>query len=175
MKPIFIIGYMCSGKTTFGSALSRKTGLKFIDLDEYIEQNQGKTIKEIFADQGEKAFREIERVALLEVSSKEDCIIACGGGTPCHFNNMEIINSSGISVFLETSPKTLLARLIEGHDKRPIVANKTEDEIKRIIESQLWMRNPFYRQASIIWDGEKLETEEEIEKNVESFLETFPG
>lgn len=174
MDPIFIIGFMCSGKTTFGRALAQKTGLEFIDLDEFIEKKEGKSIAEIFRNSGENGFREIERRNLLEVLGKKNCIIACGGGTPCFFDNIDKINESGISVFLSVSMEKLLSRLIEGHEKRPLVANKTKEEIEEIISRQLETRNPFYNQAKIHWSGERLDTLEEIDENVRLFLKRFP-
>ena len=95
MKPIFIIGFMGSGKSTLGRALAQATGLTFIDLDTYIEQRFHANVRDIFAQRGEDGFRRLERMMLHEVSEFEDVIVACGGGTPCFFNNMEHINSHG--------------------------------------------------------------------------------
>ena len=173
-KPLFIIGYMASGKTTFGSALSKRLKRPFIDLDQYIEEKQGQTIAEIFAESGEEGFREIERRLLHEVAEKGDAIISCGGGTPCFFDNMDFINSKGNSVFLEADAERLLTRLIEGSASRPIVKGKKPMEIKDTIERQLALRMPYYNKAKIRWDGNLLETAEEIEKNVEAFIRHNP-
>ncbi len=99
MKRVFLIGYMGAGKTTLGKALSKKSGLTFIDLDWYIEERYHKTIQQIFADHGEEGFREIEKNMLHEVSEFEDVIISTGGGTPCFFDNMDYMNSVGETVF----------------------------------------------------------------------------
>ena len=88
MKRIFLIGYMGAGKTTMGKSLAQVMGLRFIDLDNFIEARHSKTIKEIFAEVGEEGFRQIERNMLHEVAETEDTVIAVGGGTPCFFDNM---------------------------------------------------------------------------------------
>ena len=101
MIRIFLIGYMGAGKTTLGKAFSREEGLTFVDLDWYIEERFHKTIAQIFAERGEEGFRELERRMLHEVSEFENVVIATGGGTPCHFDNMEHMNACGETVFLE--------------------------------------------------------------------------
>jgi shikimate kinase len=98
MKPVFLIGYMGCGKTTLGEVLARQMGVPFIDLDEYIEHQQGMTIVEIFASDGEARFRELETAALRDVAAAGGAIVACGGGTPCHGDNMALMNQTGITV-----------------------------------------------------------------------------
>ena len=88
MKRIFLIGYMGSGKTTLGKAYARENELAFIDLDWYIEERMHQSISDLFAKQGEAGFRKLERKMLHEAGEFEDTVIACGGGTPCFFDNM---------------------------------------------------------------------------------------
>lgn len=90
---------MGSGKTTLGKAFAKAAGLEFIDLDWYIEERLHKTISKIFAEQGESGFREVERKLLHEAGDFEDVLIACGGGTPCFFDNMDYMNQAGDTVF----------------------------------------------------------------------------
>ena len=85
MRRIILIGYMGSGKTTVGKALSKETGMMFYDLDWYIESRMHKTVSQIFAEKGEEGFRKIEYNMLHEVAEFEDVIISCGGGTPCFY------------------------------------------------------------------------------------------
>ena len=173
---IFIIGYMASGKTTFGKALAEKLDVAFIDLDQYLEQRTGKTITEIFEEKGENEFRKIEK-EMLEAAVNEDydAVIACGGGTPCFHNNMEYINRKGLSVFLETSIPVLISRLQAENDKRPIVAGKSDDEIREKVLTQLCERLPHYMEAKLKWHGDDLETPAEIDMNVETFINSYPS
>lgn len=99
MKRIFLMGYMGSGKTTLGRAFARAEGLEFIDLDWYIEERLHKSISELFAERGEEGFRNLERKMLHEAGEFEDVVIACGGGTPCFFDNMEYMNRQGTTIF----------------------------------------------------------------------------
>lgn len=160
MKPVFLIGYMGSGKTTLGRALSKEMECDFIDLDNFIEGRFRKTIKDIFAEKGEEGFRKIEHNLLKEVAEFQDVIIACGGGTPCHFNNMEIMNTNGLAIYLTAPINVLLARLsLPQHKaKRPIIANKTEEELKSFIDENIKERDPFYSKAKMKFDATKIET-----------------
>ncbi len=174
MKPLFIIGYMGCGKTTFGRALSAATGLRFIDLDFYIEQRYRSTVKEIFAAVGEEGFRKREREMLLEVAEFNDCIISCGGGTPCFFDNIDQMNMKGTTLWLQASEDTLFSRLIRKREKRPLLAGKSDDEIRSVISSQLEARKPFYQKAQHKWKGDSLEDRRQIDSTVRAFLEEMP-
>ncbi|MBD5355901.1 MAG: shikimate kinase [Bacteroides sp.] len=174
MLPLFIIGYMGCGKTTFGKALSEVTGLRFIDLDEFIEKTQNASITEIFNKHGEEGFRKIEREMLIEVAQNNDTIVACGGGTPCFFNNMEIINSLGVSLWLQTTHDRLFARLKAQNAQRPLVAGRSDDEIRDIISRQLTLRAPFYSRAHIVWQGDRLEDRRQIDTTITEFLISHP-
>ena len=173
---IFIIGYMASGKTTFGSALANKLEIPFIDLDQYIEEKMGMTIAQIFEQKGESEFRALEKEMLHSLENEtQHAVIACGGGTPCHFDNMDFINNNGISVFLETSTPVLISRLQGENSKRPLVAGKSDEEIAQKVLSQLCERLPYYLQAKLKWSGDDLENAEQIEKNVSSFISSYPS
>lgn len=173
---LFIIGYMASGKTTFGKALAEKTGLPFIDLDDFIVNTTGKTIPDIFQEKGEEGFREIEKSSLESVIEKySDAVIACGGGTPCHFDNLDLMNSSGITIFIETSTPVLISRLQQQNLERPLMAGKTDEEISEKVLSQLCERLPDYMRAKLKWHGDDLETASQIEKNVEEFVSSYPS
>jgi len=152
VKRIIIIGYMGSGKTTVGNALSRDLGLPFYDLDWYIETRMHATVKQLFDERGEDGFRRIEHNMLHEVAEFEDVIISCGGGTPCFFDNMDYINQQGETVYLKCTPDTLFRHLKMGHTVRPLLLNKTPDEVRAYIEQQLTVREPFYSRAKHIVD-----------------------
>lgn len=172
---IYLIGYMASGKTTFGTALSETTGLPFIDLDQYIEEKQGITIRQIFELHGEAEFRRIEREALRETAGMTDAIIACGGGTPCYFDNIDFMKEHGTVIWMQATDECLLRRLAISRDKRPLTAGKSDDEIRELIASHLSKRLPHYSKAHIVWDGDTLENLEQITANIARFRQTHPN
>lgn len=173
MRPIFLVGYMGCGKSTLGRAVSRLTGLRFIDLDTYIEGRFHLSVKDIFARKGEDCFREIERGMLHEVADFEDVIVACGGGTPCFNNNMDYMNIHGTTVFLDTPVPSLFSRLRRGRHKRPLIASKTDDELLDYINEALATRLPYYRKAAVTFSSELLENRDEIEATAKSFINQF--
>lgn len=173
MKPIFLIGYMGCGKTTLGNALAPLTGLRFVDLDDYIESREGMKISEIFASRGEAAFRDMERQALAEVAAMEDVIVGCGGGTPCRPGAMELMNARGTTVYLDASFPRLLERLKEGRAKRPLIASLDDEELARFITSSLETRMPYYSLASESFPSDRLEDEEQIAESCNAFITRF--
>lgn len=173
MKPIYVIGYMGCGKTTFGRALAAAKGLRFIDLDQAIEKRHGATVREIFDRHGESGFREIERDMLHETGSLTDCIVACGGGTPCFFDNIDFMNTHGTTIWLRASDDCLFSRLIRKREKRPLLAGKSDAEIRGLIATQLEARSPYYERASHRWQGDSLEDRRQIDANVADFLSSF--
>ena len=173
MKPIYIIGYMGCGKTTFGRALAAEKGLRFIDLDQAIEERHNATVREIFSRHGEQGFREIERDMLHETAGLQDCIVACGGGTPCFFDNIDFMNTHGTTIWLQTTHECLLSRLIRKREKRPLLAGKSDDEIRLTIASQLEARTPYYSKAEHRWQGDSLEDRRQIDDNIADFLASF--
>lgn len=158
---------MGAGKSTMGKWLAQVMSLEFIDLDNFIESRQHKTIKEIFAEIGEDGFRQLERRSLEEVSQFENVIISLGGGTPCFFDNMEVVNQAGTSVYLKPSEEVLLRRLIKGKHKRPLLADKSDDQILQVIREQLAWREPYYLKAHITFEASHLENKAEIVHNAE--------
>ncbi len=173
IKRIFIIGYMASGKTTFGRALARSLGWDFIDLDFYIEQRFRKSVREIFASEGEEGFRRKESAMLKEAGEFENTIISCGGGTPCFFDNMDFMNGKGSTVFLDTEPECIVRRLVINNSRRPLMAGKSEAEIRMEVAKGLENRNPFYSRAQIVFPGNLLEDRFQIDSSVEEFKKRF--
>ena len=162
---------MGCGKSTMGRAVSQLTGVSFIDLDNYIEGRYHMSVKEIFAKHGEEGFRDIERRMLQEVADFEDVIVACGGGTPCFFDNMEYMNAHGTTVFLNTPIPRLHSRLMRGRHKRPLIANKSDEELLEFIKKALADRWEHYAKAQIEFSSERLESREEIENTAREFIE----
>lgn len=166
MIRIIIVGYMGSGKTTVGKALSKDLGIPFYDLDWYIESRMRKTVAQIFAERGEEGFRKIEHNMLHEVAEFENVIISCGGGTPCFFDNMDYMNGQGETVYLQASPDVLYNHLKMGKTERPLLKNKTPEEMQVFIAEQLEKREPYYSKAKHTLNVDLLENYEKIKISV---------
>ena len=171
MTRIFLIGYMGAGKTTLGKAFARAMGLTFIDLDWYIEERFHKTIRELFTERGEDAFRDLERRMLHEVGEFEDVVISVGGGTPCFFDNVDYMNSVGETVFLDVDIRVLFRRLKIAKHQRPLLDGKSDEELMQFIQEALQSRLPFYTRAKHTFNGEKLEDRRQIQQSVERLKE----
>ena len=166
MKSIIIIGYMGAGKTTIGKALAKKLGVMFYDLDWYIESRMHKTVKEIFDESGEEGFRQIEHNMLHEVAEFENVVVSCGGGTPCFFDNMDYMNQLGETLYLKATPEVLYAHLKMGKGVRPLLLNKTPEEVQVFIREQLKQREAFYNKAKHIYEINVIDNFEKIDECV---------
>lgn len=144
---IYLIGYMGCGKSTLGRRLSEHLGLQFVDMDHYIEERNCKTIPQIFSEEGEAEFRKKERKALEELSEFTDIVIATGGGAPCFFDNIDLMNKTGNTIYLNIDPKILADRLLRSKTERPLIKGKSRDELVAFIDDTLKKRNEFYLQA----------------------------
>ena len=153
LNTIFLIGYMGAGKSVIGKSLSKNNGFNFYDLDKYIEEKEGKKISELFNDNNEVFFRKIENSYLKEISQiRENKIISTGGGTPCFQNNFEIINElpNSISVYLKANVDTLLYRLKDSIEKRPLISHlKNPIELKEFITKHLFERSFYYEKSKV--------------------------
>lgn len=162
---IYLIGFMGSGKTYRGRQLSEKLGIPFFDLDEQIVNHEGKTINEIFENSGEEYFRLVEKDLLHIITESHDSMVmACGGGTPCYFNNIEYMKRSGTTVWLNTPLDVLAARLLKEKDHRPLLKDLSADQLKAYIIKKFADRKIYYEQASVVVDDSGLELEELIQK-----------
>ena len=157
---VYLIGFMGSGKSTLGRWLAEAMDWSFIDLDHFIENKYHKTIPQIFEDYGEDGFRDMEAKCLQEVSEFEKVIVGSGGGTPCFFNNMEVMNSTGLSIYLKLTPQVIYDRLQTSQAKRPLIAGKSGDELLDFIAVKLAERESFYKQAILSADAEKWQVED---------------
>ena len=166
MKSIVLIGYMGAGKTTIGHAMAKEMGLQFYDLDWYIEMRFHRTVAQIFEERGEEGFREIERNMLHEVAEFENVSISCGGGTPCFYDNMDYMNSLCDTIYLKASAEVLAAHLKMGKVVRPLIVDKTEEELTAYIQDMLEKREPFYMKAKHIFNVDLLNSREKVAESV---------
>lgn len=168
---------MASGKTTLGRALAeRLPGRPFIDLDAYVEELEGLTLPEIFEQRGEAGFRASESRALRLVSSEADAIVACGGGTPCRRENMDLMLRTGTVVWLRASEETTVRRLLEAPaGQRPKIEKFRSDPAALLAEVRALTaaRREHYSRAHAEFDSDRLETREEIEATASLFIRRF--
>lgn len=146
----FLIGFMGSGKTHWGKRWSQTQGFTFIDLDEAIENEEGKPVADIFEYKGEQHFRKIEAKTLRSFKGLTNTIVACGGGTPCFYENMQWMNDHGITIYLSTSSPEILERVLLEQEKRPLLKKMNPAELLFFIEQKLKERAPFYNAAKHI-------------------------
>lgn len=163
MKSIILLGYMCAGKTTVGRAVAKKLGCTFYDLDWYIEERFHTKVAHIFAEEGEARFRDLERRMLHEAAEFENVVLACGGGTPCFFDNMDYMNSVGHTFYMKASVQTLCDHIGMSRGERPLLKGKSSEELKEFVAAQLAEREPFYSQAQEIIDVNVLDSFDKID------------
>ena len=148
-KTIFLVGFMGSGKTTWGKKIAQSLGVPFVDLDHEIVAHIGMSIPDYFQLHGEESFRELER-DFLKKQENRIAVISTGGGTPCYFDNMDWINAHGVSLYLYHTPKSLWSRLSKSDvNKRPVLKGLTGEELLTFIETKLEERAPYYDRAAI--------------------------
>ena len=166
------MGYMGSGKSIVSNELSSKLCFKNIDLDNEISSEIGLSISEIFQKKGELFFRKKEKEILERVlDSQKDVVLSLGGGTPCYYNNIDLINERSVSVYLVANVNTLVKNLLCEREKRPLIAGIKEEELPNFIGQHLMERNHYYSKAKVTvmvndWDLDRIVSDilTEIEK-----------
>lgn len=156
---IVLLGYMASGKSLIGRELAEVLKMDYLDLDDFIEKNEGKSIEKIFLEKGEIFFRKIENSYLQAlISSKNNLVLSLGGGTPCFTNNLELLkNNKEITTFFLNVPVSELAkRLMSDKENRPLVKYvSNETDMLEFVGKHLFERLPFYNQAHFKMDANK--------------------
>lgn len=156
---------MSSGKTHWGKCISRKLDVPFFDLDEQVEAAEGRTISEIFLSHGEEYFRRKEKEVLHIISESHDTfLMACGGGTPCYYNNIDYMNKSGTTVWISSSIDTMHQRLLKDRDKRPLLKGLTDEQVRGYIIKKFSDRKIYYEQATVIIDEENITPENFVQQ-----------
>ncbi len=153
-KHIFLIGMPGSGKSTLGKKLSNKLNCPFIDIDQEIEKQHGKTIAELFNLEGEDFFRKLESEKLTEITTVklQPSVVSLGGGTPCYHNNIDLITKTGLVIYLKTDAITLSKRIQQGSDSRPMFKGLTGEERTKKILELMTVRESFYSRAHLMHD-----------------------
>jgi shikimate kinase len=152
MKKILLCGYMASGKTTIAKVLGKASGIPSLDLDDMIEKKAGKSIPELFAEDGEIKFRRLEHETLKELlGTNETFVLALGGGTPCYANNHEFLKGEDVvSIYLKTGIGELAGRLRLQRHGRPLLEKLSDAELEDYIAKHLFDRSYYYYQAKHI-------------------------
>jgi shikimate kinase len=170
MIRIILIGYMGAGKTTIGKTLAKRLGVPFYDLDWYIETRMRKKVKQNFDERGEEGFRIIEKNMLHEAAEFENVVLACGGGTPCFFDNMEYMVGQGDVVYLRGTPEVLFRHLKMGKGVRPLLLGKNDEELLEYIRENVRKREEFYTKANHIIDIPCMEDEDKIQETTDKII-----
>lgn len=154
---VFLIGFMGSGKSHWGSLLSKRFAIPLFDLDTVIEEAESLSVAQIFEQKGEEHFRYRERELLEKlIDENADMILSCGGGTPCFFNNISTMRQKGLVVWLNTSLDVLLQRLLKQKFSRPLIREINDDELADYITRKLASRRIYYSQAHLVVAEESL-------------------
>jgi shikimate kinase len=151
---IYLTGFMGCGKSTIGPILANTIGYDFVDVDRRIEQEEGKSVNQIFTEKGEKHFRDLERTVLLKVSSLPHTVISLGGGTVTVPENLELILNTGLVIYLKITPEQLFLRLRHRSD-RPLLRSAdggrlSDEELRERIRLLYEAREPLYAKATLI-------------------------
>ena len=149
----YLVGYMYSGKTTFGRQLAEEKGMEFLDLDSAFEDRYHYTVPRFFATFGEEAFRKLEKVVLHDTAELDNVVISCGGGTPCHSDNMDFILAHGTAIYLQMTVDGIVERALRSRNPRPKLQGLSEEELRCQIAEELKKREPFYLKAPIVLNG----------------------
>lgn len=150
---IVLTGYMGSGKSTIAQRLALDTGLQLLDIDKEIEKHTGETISEIISSKGELYFRKMERQKLEELLTRENFVLSTGGGTPCYYDNIDLINRQSVSIYLRYGVKELFERLKNDKQNRPLIARLEGDGLMEFIGKHLFERAPFYEKSTFMIAG----------------------
>lgn len=166
-QSIFLMGFMASGKSTLGKKLAKKLELEFIETDALVENEVGMAVQTIFSEKGEAYFRELESRVLRQLDFTTNKVIALGGGTACSEDNLNFIQSKGLSIYFHLSIPDLIGRLRQNRIKRPLTSNLDDEEIAQLVNEKMTERAPYYEKATLVFDvhsGDINKLVKEIEK-----------
>ena len=149
----YLVGYMYCGKTTFGRHFAAEKGMDYLDLDRAFEERYHYTVPRFFATFGEEAFRRLETQMLHSTAQLDNVVIATGGGTPCHSDNMDFILENGTAIYLQMTVDALVDRALHSRNPRPLMRGLTEEQLRDKIAKQLKEREPYYLKAPVVLDG----------------------
>jgi shikimate kinase len=156
---IYLVGYMGSGKSTAGNRLARKLDFDFLDLDLAFESRHGVPVAQFILERGEESFRLKESDLLQNLHLTKPTVISTGGGTPCFHENMDFMNKTGLTVYLQMHENSLYTRVTEAKTERPLLKGLVGDNLRSFISEHLESRREFYEMAHLTVKGESLDLE----------------
>jgi shikimate kinase len=154
---IFLVGFMGCGKSFTGKHLSAVFDIPFIDMDLAIEEEEGRAVSVIFEESGEQYFRELEHNFIMGLDPDQFAVVATGGGAPCFRENMEMLNSIGVTIFLDTDKDIIVQRLLKGIDHRPLLAGMNQYDLEFYYDEVMKERRPYYEKANFKLKHQDLE------------------
>jgi shikimate kinase len=165
IRNLALVGFMGTGKSSVGRLAAESLRFAFLDTDRVIEARAGKTISEIFAQEGEAAFRDWERRIVEELARRGQTVIATGGGLPANEANLASLKTHALVVCLWASPETIYAR-VRNHSHRPLLNEPDPlEDIRRLLA----VREPYYRQADVLVNTERRSLREVAQQVIHQF------
>ena len=161
---IVLVGFAGAGKSTIAKKIAQHFKFSILDTDKMLEEKYRISVFDVFEKYDENVFRQLEYKILEEALQQKNVVIATGGGAPCFFDAMKLINENAYSIYIEMSSKSLTHRLINAKVTRPHTQNKTEEELLAFITEQLALRAPIYQQAHFTVKGEDFDLQNVIQK-----------
>ena len=158
--PIFLCGFMASGKSSFGEKLARHLAIKFLETDALVEEKSGLSIDELFDLRGEEYFRTIEKQVLREIDYSDRCVISLGGGTICNNESLDFVKSKGTLFYLRLELPILIGRLRKNREKRPMTKGLSDEAIADLVKNKMHEREPYYLRADHIVEIQNLKLTE---------------
>lgn len=157
---IYLVGYMGAGKSTTSKRLAHRLGWEAYDTDRLFEARYKISINDFFHKYDADLYRKLETQILYDTLQYDNAVIATGGGTACFNDNMSWMNQHGFTVFLKISPQSAISRLSQSKVKRPILIDKSQEELAEFIMKNYAERLPFYEQAQLTFKGEDCDVEQ---------------
>ncbi len=157
---IVLVGFPGSGKTTIAKKLASRLHYDFVDSDSFFESKYHISIPDFFKKFGEEIFRKTEHLILEELLLLNNVVISTGGGTPCFLDNMTLIKDNSFSIYIKMSPLSLTDRLLNSKKNRPLIQNKTPEELELFVNETLVKRELFYNQADREIKGESIDLDQ---------------
>ena len=157
---IYLAGFMGSGKSTVGPKVADRLNLGFLDLDDHIESTAGRSIPDIFAEEGEMGFRQRETRALWDTADRDDVVVALGGGTIVDDANRDFATEHGLVIYLQVPAKVVVERVADEADHRPLLQDEhgkplSREAMRQRIERMLSERRSAYEQADVTVEADR--------------------